>query len=99
MTVDFKASSRSTYFSIFQADATSAFFNGPLRGSRFKKRLLTAGTYTIQVYLTRNAARRSETANYIFALGITGLDASTIPSSPNHQIAPQRSWYPERARS
>jgi hypothetical protein len=41
-----------------------AMFNGSMAGDRFSTTIPSMGTYTVQVYLMRNAARRGESAIY-----------------------------------
>jgi hypothetical protein len=45
-------------------------FIGSTSGGRFEGTLPADGTYTIQVYLMRNAARRGESATYKLDIGI-----------------------------
>ena len=71
LSVDFKASNASAYFNIMQSGADDALFNGPMNGDHFEAVLPTDGTYTIRVYIMRNAARRNEAAKYTLTVSVT----------------------------
>lgn len=62
----------SNSFNILPPGAAEAMYVGPTSGNVFRGKVLTGGDYTVQVYLTRSAARRGETANYALAIGATG---------------------------
>ncbi|WP_421692771.1 hypothetical protein [Aestuariivirga sp.] len=72
MQVLFTPSNRSCYFNIFAPGDDTAVFNGSITGNEFGLNLVTSGTYTFQVYLMRNAARRSETCKFSISFEITG---------------------------
>ena len=71
MTVRLTTSNRSSYFNVIAPGADTALFNGSTTGNRFSATIPSTGTYTVQVYLMRNAARRNETANYTLDVGIS----------------------------
>lgn len=73
MTVGLKTSNGSNYFNVLPPGSNDvAVFVGSSDGNDWKGTLEADGTYTIRVYLMRNAARRNETANYTLTVGITG---------------------------
>ena len=67
MEVDLATSNSSAYFNIFAPGdvpgQSTAMFIGPTSGTSYSGTLPENGTYTIQVFLNRNAARRSESAD------------------------------------
>jgi hypothetical protein len=71
LSVDCEASNASAYFNITQSGAGEALFNGPMNGNHFEAVLPTDGTYTIRVYIMRNAARRNEAAKYALTVRVT----------------------------
>ena len=64
VSVDMRASNRSAYFNITAPGAREAMFNGSIGGARYAGVVPSSGTYRIEVYLMRNAARRGESAEY-----------------------------------
>ena len=75
LTVDFKPSNTSAYFNITAKGSDYALFNGSIMGNRFLGSIPADGEYTVLVYLMRNAARRSEVANYDISLILSNGDA------------------------
>ncbi len=75
ITVTFKPGNLSAYFNILPPRSDEALFIGSTSGNRFEGTLPADGTYTIRVYLMRNAACRHETAQYTLDVGITGAAA------------------------
>lgn len=75
MTVKLKTNNGSNYFNIYapgKGPGDQGMFNSSTSGNSFSGVLPASGTYTISVYLMRNAARRNETANYTLDVGVTG---------------------------
>jgi hypothetical protein len=70
LSVSFKPGNRSAYFNILPPGSDEAVFIGSTSGNSFTARLSAEGTYTIRVYLMRNAARRKETSGYTLTVGI-----------------------------
>jgi hypothetical protein len=64
LTVHFKPGNVSAYFNILPPGLEEALFIGPSSGNDFSGKLSADGTYTIRIYLMRNAARRNETTKY-----------------------------------
>ena len=71
LSVSFKPGNLSAYFNILPPSSEQALFIGSTSGNDFSGKLATDGTYTIRVYLMRNAARRNETAKYTLDVGLT----------------------------
>ncbi len=73
MRVSLETKNASTYFNIFEpgkGPGGQAMFIGSSEGNAYTGNLPKDGTYTIQVYMMRNAARRNEVANYQLHVGI-----------------------------
>ncbi len=65
MTVTLNSKNPSLYFNIIAPSASDeAIFIGSTSGNTYKDYLPESGTYTIRVYLMRNAARRGEVAPF-----------------------------------
>ena len=65
--------SKKAYMNIFEAGKSvgdAAMFIGSIKGQNYTGNLAKSGTYTIQVYLMRNEARRGTTAPYTLHIGI-----------------------------
>ena len=72
MQVLFSPSNRSCYMNVLPPGGDAAIFNGSVSGNEFSRNLTATGTYRVQVYLMRNAARRGETCNFAISFEITG---------------------------
>ncbi|RLA25400.1 MAG: DNA breaking-rejoining protein [Gammaproteobacteria bacterium] len=73
MRVSLEASNASAYFNIYapgKGPGDEAMFVGSMGGNSYVGTTPAKGSYIIQVYLMRNAARRNETANYKLHIGI-----------------------------
>ena len=85
MVASLTSANASAYFNVFAPGKVpgrdEAMFIGATGGNRFEGQLPAAGTYTIQVYLYRNAARRGEVAAYALDVAITGASASKAAGS------------------
>ena len=57
-------------FFIIIAPGKDLIFDGTIKGNSYLGALPTSGTYTIQVYLMRNEARRGTSAPYTLEIGI-----------------------------
>jgi hypothetical protein len=71
MVVIMETNNASAYFNIIAPGADSAMFIGSTSGIQFEGTLPADGTYTLQVYLMRNVARRNESASYKLDIGIS----------------------------
>ena len=67
MNVGLKSSK--AFFTII-APGKKVIFNGTIEGNAYSDILATSGTYTIEVYLMRNEARRGTNAPYTLEIGI-----------------------------
>ena len=54
----------SLYFNVTAPGASEALYNSSINGNGTSITIPSSGTYMIDVYLMRNAARRNETAPY-----------------------------------
>lgn len=73
MTVKLKSSNLSNYFNIYapgKGPGDDAMFIGDISGNSYSGILPSTGTYTIQVFLMRNAARRNEKADYTLDISV-----------------------------
>ncbi len=73
MIVELKTDNGGNYFNILapgKGPGDEALFTGSLKGLRYEGTLPADGTYTVQVFLMRFAARRHETAHYTLKLQI-----------------------------
>jgi hypothetical protein len=68
-------------FNIVAPGSQEAMFVGSLQGSKASVMLPTDGDYTIQIYLMRNAARRSESASYTLEVAVTGQALVPLPAA------------------
>ena len=65
--------SKKAYMNIFESGkgvGDAAMFIGSIKGQSYTGNLAQSGTYTIQVYLMRNEARRGTNAPYTLHIGI-----------------------------
>ena len=65
--------SKKAFMNIFEPGkgaGDGAMFGGSTNGENYTGTLAKSGTYTIQVFLMRNEARRGTTANYKLNIGI-----------------------------
>jgi hypothetical protein len=72
MVIVFKPGNPSAYFNVLPPGSDAAIFIGSTSGNRYEGSLPADGTYTIRVYLMRNAARRNESASYALDVGVSG---------------------------
>lgn len=72
MQVLFRPSNRSCYMNVLPPGSDTAIFNGSASGNEFSMNLTATGTYSVQVYLMRNAARRGESCKYKVSFEVTG---------------------------
>ena len=65
--------SKKAYMNIFEPAkevGNTAMFIGSIKGQSYTGNLAKSGTYTIQVYLMRNEARKGTNASYALHIGI-----------------------------
>lgn len=73
MRVSLETKHTATYINIFEpgkGPGDGAMYIGSTEGNNYTGNLPINGTYTIQVYMMRSAARRNETSNYQLHIGI-----------------------------
>jgi len=73
MTVKLQSSNLSNYFNIYapgKGPGDEAMVIGDINGNSYSGVLPSTGTYTIQVFLMRNAARRNEKASYTLDISV-----------------------------
>ena len=79
MAVQLSTRHLATYFNVFApgtGPGDAAIFIGSTKGDRFVTTLKESGTYTIQVYMMRSAARRNESADFKLHVEIDNNDSS-----------------------
>jgi len=72
MIIVFKPGNSSAYFNVLPPGSDAAIFIGSTLGNRYEGTLPAEGTYTVRLYLMRNAARRNESASYTLEVGVSG---------------------------
>lgn len=70
LSVKLKTNQASNDFNIRQSGQEEALFIGSNSGNNFEVKLPADGEYTVQVYLMRNAVRRSAAASYSLEMGL-----------------------------
>ena len=70
MAISFSTSNSSAYFNLIAGDDPAALHIGSSDGGKYDGTLIRSGNYRVRVYLTRNAARRGETAEYTLSVAI-----------------------------
>ena len=86
MVVKLSTSHTATYFNVYppgRGPGDAALFIGSINGDRFATTLPDGGTYTIQVYMMRSAARRNESADFKLRVEIDSGKTSGPGSSRN----------------
>jgi hypothetical protein len=68
----FSPKNRSCYFNVFEPGNATAVHIGSSSGNEFGHNPTLAGSYRIQVYLMRNAARRGESCRFSLNIELTG---------------------------
>lgn len=81
LAVSSKSSNGSLNFNITPAGAKEAMFIGGTQGVKASVMLPADGTYVVQVYLMRSAARRHESASYTLDVGVTGQPLAPLPAA------------------
>jgi hypothetical protein len=82
LAVALKTSNASAYFNIKPPGSKdAAIFIGSSSGSEAKLLLPADGSYVVQVYLMRNAARRNESATYTLDVAVTGQALVPLPAA------------------
>jgi len=82
LAVTLKTSNTSSYFNVApRSSKEEAMFIGSSSGAEAKLMLPADGTYVVQVYLMRNAARRNESAKYTLDVAVTGQPLPPLPGA------------------
>jgi hypothetical protein len=68
LSVQLDSDNGSLYFNVNAPGAPEEMYNSSINGNGASIDISSSGTYVIQIYLMRNAARRGETANYTLTL-------------------------------
>lgn len=84
MRVNLKTSNGACYFNVLPPGSEAAIAIGANLGNQWSGTLPTNGDYRIRVFLMRSAARRHETANYTFSVGISGRADAKVAGTPYH---------------
>lgn len=79
MQVSLRADNPQAYFNVLLPNSPEAIFNGSTTGNRFSGTLPQTGSYVIEVYLMRAAARRSEAAEFTIDIAIPASGADAAP--------------------
>jgi hypothetical protein len=95
MSVQLDTDNASNYFNITAPGASAALFIGSTSGNSASFTIPSSGNYKVDVYLMRNAARRSETADYELTIAVTGKTAAQAPSKPAPDFADGLSGGPD----
>ncbi|MGB3430024.1 MAG: hypothetical protein WBA53_17810 [Burkholderiaceae bacterium] len=72
LAVSLTSKNASLNFNINAPGSKESMFIGSVQGAKASVVLPTDGSYVVQVYLMRNAARRSESASYTLEVSVTG---------------------------
>lgn len=70
LTISFQSNNLATYFNVIEPNAAFASFNGAMLGNSYTNKLGVNGSYTIRVYMMRNAAARKESAVYTLNISL-----------------------------
>ncbi len=81
MRVGLESDNLDNYFNVLPPGGGDAMFIGSVSGTLFENRLRRDGDHVLRVYLTREAARRGEVANFRLTVRVTGRDV-TPPAPP-----------------
>ncbi len=74
LSVDLSTTNASLFFNILPPGQSEALFNASVDGTVADLPLPADGTYAVELYLMRNAARRNETARFTLGIGLAGGD-------------------------
>lgn len=81
--VDFQVDNPDCHFVIVDRDdADAAIFDSLDSGNHFEGDLPSSGNVGVRVYLTSNAARRGETADYTLKMNVAGAGGLSLRSGP-----------------
>lgn len=84
LSVDLSTANGALSFNIRPQGQQEALFNGSVSGAVADLPLTEGGTYVIEVYLMRSAARRAEQARFTIGIGLAGGDfADSLAGGPD----------------
>jgi len=91
LAVTLKTSNTSSYFNIKPPGSNDeAMFIGSSSGAEAKLMLPADGSYVVQVYLMRNAARRNESATYTLDVAVSGQPLRPLSGAQDALVAGTR---------
>lgn len=95
MSVQLDSDNASNFFNITAPGAREAVYNGSVSGNGTSLVIPSSGNYIIDVYLTRNGARRGDTANYELTLYVENAARKSTPST-QRPSAPEQNGTPSQ---
>ncbi|MGZ8273171.1 MAG: hypothetical protein ACXWUM_04590 [Burkholderiaceae bacterium] len=81
LAVSLTSANGSLNFNINAPGSNESMFIGSVQGAKASVVLPADGSYVVQVYLMRNAARRNESASYTLDVAVTGQPLPPLPVS------------------
>jgi len=81
LAVSLTSTNASLNFNINAPGSTESMFIGSVQGAKASVVLPADGSYVVQVYLMRNAARRNESASYTLDVAVTGQPLPPLPAA------------------
>jgi hypothetical protein len=81
LAVSLTSTNASLYFNISAPGSQESMFIGSSQGAKASVILPVDGSYVVQVYLMRNAARRNESASYTLEVAVTGQPLPPLPAA------------------
>jgi len=81
LVVSLTSKNASLNFNIDAPGSSESMFIGGAQGAKANVVLPADGSYVVQVYLMRNAARRNESASYTLDLAVTGQPLPPLPAA------------------
>lgn len=84
--VDLKTTQGALQFNVTSADSNEAMFRGETGGPQARLVLPVDGTYTIQTFLMRSAARRNAAGHFELAVSTTGTALPPLPGARDAKV-------------
>jgi hypothetical protein len=81
LAVSLTSTNASLYFNVSAPGSQESMFIGSSQGAKASVILPVDGSYVVQVYLMRNAARRNESASYTLEVAVTGQPLPPLPAA------------------
>jgi hypothetical protein len=95
MSLQLDTNNTSNYFNVTGPGASAAMFNGSMDGNSTTFVVPSSGTWVVNVYLMRNAARRGETAQFSLTVYVEAGSASVMPQPVQPDFADGNSGGPD----